>query len=84
MTIEATVTLRSDDVAGVGRDRIRLLQTVAREGGGRYFELGRETDRTIASAIIDSARRHAGRGALEESFDELYWYCLAAAIGRLM
>jgi Ca-activated chloride channel family protein len=57
------------------------LQTVAREGGGRYFELGQDSDRTIASAIIDSARRHAGRGALEESFDELYWYCLAAAIG---
>ena len=32
MTIEATVTLSSDEVAGVGRDRIRLLQTVAREG----------------------------------------------------
>jgi molybdate transport system regulatory protein len=32
MTIEASITLRSEDVASVGRDRIRLLQAVAREG----------------------------------------------------
>ena len=32
MSIEATVTLRSKDISGVGRDRIRLLQAVAREG----------------------------------------------------
>lgn len=30
--IEATITLQSDDIAGVGRERIRLLQAVAREG----------------------------------------------------
>ncbi len=32
MPIEAKITLRSDVVAGVGSDRIRLLQAVAREG----------------------------------------------------
>jgi molybdate transport system regulatory protein len=32
MTIEAIVTLGSENVTGVGRDRIRLLQAVAREG----------------------------------------------------
>jgi len=32
MAIEAVVTLRNEDVAGVGRERIRLLQAVAREG----------------------------------------------------
>ena len=32
MTIEATVTLKSANISGVGRDRIRLLQAVAREG----------------------------------------------------
>jgi molybdate transport system regulatory protein len=32
MTIEAAISLRSDAVAGIGRDRIRLLQMVAREG----------------------------------------------------
>jgi molybdate transport system regulatory protein len=32
MTIEALVTLKSDDVPAVGRDRMRLLGAVAREG----------------------------------------------------
>lgn len=32
MTIEATVTLKSANIPGVGRDRIRLLQAVARAG----------------------------------------------------
>ena len=32
MSIEAKIILRDETVAGVGRDRIRLLQTVAREG----------------------------------------------------
>lgn len=32
MTIEATVTLKSANMQGVGRDRMRLLQAVAREG----------------------------------------------------
>jgi len=32
MTIKAIVTLGSETIAGVGRDRIRLLQAVAREG----------------------------------------------------
>lgn len=32
MAIEAVVTLRSAEVTGVGRERIRLLQAVAREG----------------------------------------------------
>ncbi|WP_184261404.1 TOBE domain-containing protein [Rhodopseudomonas rhenobacensis] len=32
MTIEAAITLKSKDVSGVGRERIRLLQAVAREG----------------------------------------------------
>src|SRR6185437_9657756 len=32
MTIEALLTLRSEDVPAVGRERIRLLEAVAREG----------------------------------------------------
>lgn len=32
LAIEASVTLKSKDVSAVGRDRIRLLQAVAREG----------------------------------------------------
>jgi hypothetical protein len=55
------------------------LQTVASEGGGRYFEIGQDSDREVASGIIEAARRRAGTRAVEESFDELHWYCLAAA-----
>lgn len=55
------------------------LRLIASEGGGRYFEIGENSDREVASAIIDTARRGAGTRALDESFDELYWYCLAAA-----
>jgi Ca-activated chloride channel family protein len=55
------------------------LQAIAREGGGQYFELEREGDRAVAASIIDSTRRRAGLRGLEESFDELHWYCLAAA-----
>lgn len=32
MSIEATITLRNKDMSAVGRERIRLLQAVAREG----------------------------------------------------
>ena len=32
MAIEALVTLKSDATAAIGRDRIRLLEAVAREG----------------------------------------------------
>lgn len=32
MTLEALVTLRSETLSGIGRDRIRLLEAVAREG----------------------------------------------------
>jgi len=55
------------------------LEAIAAEGGGRYFDLEREGDRAVATAIIFEARRRAGTRGVEESFDELYWYCLAAA-----
>ena len=55
------------------------LQTIAQEGGGRYFEIGQDGDREVAAAIVEAARRHAGAQAVEEGFDELHWYCLAAA-----
>jgi Ca-activated chloride channel family protein len=59
-------------------DRASLLR-IASAGGGRYFDLDRESDRTIASTIIDAARQHAGPRSLEPSFQELYWECLFAA-----
>lgn len=55
------------------------LSVVATAGGGRYFELDRETDREIATTIIDATRRSAASGTVQETADELYWPCLAVA-----
>jgi Ca-activated chloride channel family protein len=59
-------------------DRQSLL-TIATAGGGQYFDLDRQTDRQVASTIIDAARRRAGSRGLETVFDELYWPCLFLA-----
>lgn len=55
------------------------LGVIASAGGGRYYELGREDDRDIANAIIDSTRRRASTGGVNETFQELYWWALLAA-----
>lgn len=55
------------------------LGVIANAGGGRYFELGREDDRDIANAIIDSTRRRASTGGVNETLQELYWRALLAA-----
>ena len=55
------------------------LGVIANAGGGRYFELGREDDRDIANAIIDSARRRANTGGANETLQELYWRALLVA-----
>ena len=39
------------------------LTRIATAGGGRYFELDRETDREIANPIIDHTRRRPARTA---------------------
>jgi Ca-activated chloride channel family protein len=57
------------------------LSTIATAGGGRYFELGRESDREIASTVIDLTRRRAGGQGIQESFDERYREFLLAAAG---
>ena len=59
-------------------DRESLMQ-IARTGGGQYFELGRESDRTIASKIITNVRRRVPVAQEEESAEELYWRFLFAA-----
>jgi Ca-activated chloride channel homolog len=59
------------------------LATIATAGGGRYFELDRESDREVANTIIDSTRRRAQRGEIEESTRELYWSALLIAAGLL-
>ncbi len=55
------------------------LSVIANAGGGRYFELGRDDDRDIANAIIDSTRRRANTGGVNETVQELYWRALVAA-----
>jgi hypothetical protein len=55
------------------------LAAIATAGGGRYFELGRDDDRDVANAIIDSTRRRANTGGLNETLQELYWRALLAA-----
>jgi Ca-activated chloride channel family protein len=57
------------------------LRAIARAGGGQYFELGRESDRDVASRIISSVRRRAPVTPREERREELYWrFLLAAAL----
>ncbi len=55
------------------------LGVIANAGGGRYFELDRETDREIANAIIDATRRRAEAGDVEETTRDLYWSALLMA-----
>ena len=55
------------------------LSVLATAGGGRYFELNRESDRDIANAIIDTTRRRAQSGDVEETTRDLYWSALLAA-----
>jgi len=60
------------------------LSTIATAGGGRYFELGREPDREIASAIIDLTRRRAGGQGVQETFNDRYREFLMGAAGLLI
>lgn len=55
------------------------LRAIARGGGGEYFELGRASDRDIASRIISSVRRRAPAAPEEDRQEELYWRFLVAA-----
>jgi hypothetical protein len=55
------------------------LGVIATAGGGRYFELDRESDRDIANAIIDATRRRAEAGSVEETTRDLYWSALLVA-----
>lgn len=63
-------------------DRSSLV-TIATAGGGRYFELDRESDREIANSIIDATRRRAAPTDVEESTRDLYWSALLLAAALL-
>ena len=55
------------------------LTRIATAGGGRYYEIDRETDRDIANALIEQTRRRAGTTGVQEGTRDLYWTFLAAA-----
>jgi Ca-activated chloride channel homolog len=60
------------------------LSTIATAGGGRYFEMDRESDRDIANALIDLTRRRAGGRGVQEAFDDRYREFLMLAAGLLV
>jgi Ca-activated chloride channel family protein len=57
------------------------LREIARAGNGEYFEFDTAADEQIAARIIQNAARRSGNEQVDEAFDELYWYLLAAAAG---
>jgi len=59
-------------------DRKSLLQ-IAVAGGGEYFEIGEESDRTISFRIVDRLRRRAANAEPVETFEDLYLQALMAA-----
>jgi hypothetical protein len=56
------------------------LSVIATAGGGRYFELDTQSDREIATAIIDRTRRSGAAGEMQEATEDLYWPALLAAV----
>lgn len=63
-------------------DRTSLVQ-LAVAGGGEYFEIGEETDRSVAFRIIDRLRQRAASAEEVETLQELYWQFLLAAAAML-
>jgi Ca-activated chloride channel family protein len=55
------------------------LSAIANAGGGKYFELDRESDREIATQIIEAARSRAGFQGVQEGTEPLYWRFLVLA-----
>ncbi|MGH9313668.1 MAG: vWA domain-containing protein [Vicinamibacterales bacterium] len=60
------------------------LSAVATAGGGRYFELDREPDAAIATAVITATRARAPSGGIVEGTTDLYWRFLVAAAASLL
>jgi hypothetical protein len=77
---ERGVVLTGFEVLRSSIDR-NSLREIARTGRGEYFELGASADEQIAARIIQNASRRSESEQVDEAFDELYWYLLAAAAG---
>jgi Ca-activated chloride channel family protein len=63
-------------------DRKSLVQ-IAVAGGGQYYEMGEESDRTIAFKIIDRLRQRNANAQAVETFEDLYLRFLMAAAAVL-
>ena len=59
----------------------RSLRSIAAAGGGRYYELGTQSDQLLALEILSDARQFAPRTGVQEVVEELYWLLLATAAG---
>jgi Ca-activated chloride channel homolog len=55
------------------------LQAIAISGRGWYYDLGRQGDAGLAATIVNRARRSAGARGVEETSEDLYWWCLAGS-----
>jgi Ca-activated chloride channel family protein len=63
-------------------DRQSLVQ-IAVAGGGQYYEMGEESDRTIAFKIIERLRQRSVTAQQVETFEDLYLRFLMAAAAVL-
>lgn len=52
------------------------LRKIALAAGGEYFELGSESDATIAAKIINRVQKRGSTANKEELWEDLYWYFL--------
>lgn len=59
----------------------RSLRAIAEAGGGRYYELGTQSDQLVALEILTDAHQFAQRTRREDVVEELYWFLLLAAAG---
>ena len=60
------------------------LAVIATAGGGRYFELDRESDTETANAIIATTRGQAIERGVVERREDLHWQCLVVAAALLL
>jgi Ca-activated chloride channel homolog len=74
----------SNDAPVASRLDRNSLAAIATAGGGRYFELDRESDADIANAIIAATRSLALQAGVSQSTQDLYRQCLVVAAGLLL
>jgi Ca-activated chloride channel homolog len=74
----------SSDAPVASRLDRNSLAVIATAGGGRYFELDRDSDADIANSIISATRRQSAGTAASEGTEELYPQCLLVAAGLLL